>query len=555
MFESPLRQAATHLLEAAIRIAPAEVRDWGQAMRGELYQIESGWAAIWWALGGAGVLAKHALAALVMPGRYGKGVPGSSLFAKNVSLRKVAFIASGVYVLGALLFFAAPPFRQGLRVSLSAWNSLFHVTGPPGQLKLQGLAKRAEARQDAEGLVFVAVRLWDAKESARLVMEAVRLNPGLLWAYAVVAVRHPALPGIAAWIPRLERMNPQNALFPLIVAESIDLGRLSHASQRRSNQEQTEPEASEGWRNAMAAAFASPKFDDYVDRLKNLDRRVMRRYDFNHPQELLSGDQEGLPTYAYQDARRFAKLLLEPGRTLESGVSRERATAQYWAVARFGQVIDSQAHTFEERHLGTRLQAMAYQRLEKLSQQEGKPGEAALFAYLMNKFNPPFDAGAWRRERDFALDVSRRNAAVMQISSLLMLIFAGPLIVVAGVLITRGRRGKKLGAGATVLGLTSAVGFLLSSATLYLTYRPYWYIFQGAVLKGETSQTGDLHSFLAALHTLPGIKPYPGQLLWLPVYFWMGVILAAMAGLMLILLRHFRRRTRLHQAQPDPHVP
>ena len=59
MLEAHLRRAATLLLEAAIRIAPADTRDWGQAMLGELIYIEGPWAALAWALGGAGVLAKQ----------------------------------------------------------------------------------------------------------------------------------------------------------------------------------------------------------------------------------------------------------------------------------------------------------------------------------------------------------------------------------------------------------------------------------------------------------------------------------------------------------------
>ncbi|MGH9397835.1 MAG: hypothetical protein ACRD18_13425 [Terriglobia bacterium] len=495
---------------------------------------------------------------LLIPGRHGKSVLGDGgLFAKNVTLRKVAFLASGAYVLGALLFFAAPPFRQGLRVSLAAWNTLFHVTQQSGQPGLQALAKRAEARRDAEGLVFVAARLSDAKESARLAEEAVHIDPSLLWAYAVVAVRHPELPQIRQWIPWLERWQPENALFRFITAESIDIDHVTNASKLSPNQKQDEREADPAWRRTMAAAFASPKFDDYLGRLKDLDRRVARRYGFNHPQELLSGEDAGLPAYAFSDARRFASSLLQSGRFLESRGNRERAAQEYWDVARFGQLMDSQAHTNYEHRTGTVLQAMAYGQLRTLSVKEGNSGEAALFAYLGRKFAPAAGSEGLR-ERDFAQDVSRRNAAVLQISSLLMLICAGLLIIAAAILIAGSRRGNGLqrsGAGLTLLALTSAVGLLLSSATVYLTYRPYWYIFQGALLKGETSQTEDLRSFLMATHTLPGLKPDGGFLLELPVYFWMGVILAAVAGLMLILLRHFRERARLSQAQPNPRVP
>ena len=61
MLEMHLRQAATVLLESAIRIAPPDTRDWGRAMRGELNHVEGPWAATMWALGGSSVLAKQPL--------------------------------------------------------------------------------------------------------------------------------------------------------------------------------------------------------------------------------------------------------------------------------------------------------------------------------------------------------------------------------------------------------------------------------------------------------------------------------------------------------------
>ncbi len=558
MLATNLRHAANVILASAIRIAPPGSREWGQAMRGEISHVEKPWGAVVWALGGAGVLAKHALISLLIPGSRGESVIPGGLFARNVTLRKAAFLASGAFVLGALLFLAAPPFRQGLRVSLVAWNALFHVREQNGQARLQALAKRAEKRHDPEGLVFVAARLWNGSESARLVEEAVHLDPSLIWAYAVVAVRHCDLPEISQWVSELERWDPQNALFPMISAESNDISHVARDSSLAPAERQRAQQADPAWCAAMAAAFASPRFDDYLDRLNGVDRSVVLRYGFNDPLELLSGEQEDLPTYSFGDARRFAQSLLEAGRRLEAAGDRDGAAKKYWAVARFGQVVDSQAHTNDEYLEGAALQVMAYKQLQTLAEKQGDAGEAALFAYLGRGFNP----AASQRERErgwvFGSYVSRRNAAVLQISSLMMLVFSGLLIVAASFLIA-GRRTEKgyrcSRPGATMIALTSAVGLLLSSATLYLTYRPYWYIFQSAMVKGETSETGDLWSFLMATHTLPGFKPYPGELLKLPVYFWIGVILAGIAGLLLILLQHFRGRKRLTPSQPQPRVP
>jgi hypothetical protein len=557
MPEGPLRQAATAVLGAANRLAPPEVRDWGQAMLSELRHVPGDWEALSWALGSAGVLAKHALLALFIPGRRGRSLSSGDLFAKSVSVRKVVLFASGAYVVGALLFFAAPPFRQGLRVSLGAWNTIFHVTRQTHQRELRALAKRAEARHDPEGLVFAATRLTETSESARLTDEAVRLNPNFLWAYAIVAVRHPQLPQIRQWLSKLQRWDSQNALFHLIAAESIDANQLVKASDpfpiERNKRLQDDP----AWKKAMASAFASPRYNDYVPRLNGLGQRIARRYGFDDPEELLGGDAEP-PTLAFSDTRQYAKFLIQSGESLKSRGDLKEAAENFWTVARFGQVMDSQGHTDIEHWVGTALQDMAYKRLRVLADITGNPRQAELFAYLARRFDPV--TSERQRERDwiFGSYISRRNAAVLQISSLVMLISTAILIVAASVLVASRRRGDGLQrsrAGMTAVTLMSAVGVLLSSATLYLTYRPYWYIFQGAVLKGETSQTEDLRSFLQATRTLLGIRPYGGQLLYLPVYFWTGVTIVAVAALILILLRHFRQRTQLDRPQPHPRVP
>src|SRR5208337_2492107 len=94
MLETHLRQAATVLLESAIRLAPPDTREWGRAMAGELNHVEGQWAAAMWALGGAGVMVKYALASLLLPGRGGQDmVPDGGLFAKSAPLRKGALLA------------------------------------------------------------------------------------------------------------------------------------------------------------------------------------------------------------------------------------------------------------------------------------------------------------------------------------------------------------------------------------------------------------------------------------------------------------------------------
>lgn len=574
--ESPLRQAAILLLECAIRIAPEDTRDWGQAMRGELDYVEGRFAALRWSLGGAGVLAKHAIAALFMPGRH--DVPrGEGLFARNVSLRKVALAIGAAFLLASLIFFAAPPFRQGLRVSLAAWDELIDANAGRSQARLERLAERAHVWADPEGLAFAAVRLDDAGEAARRAEDAVRLDPGFVWVYAAVAVRHPELAASRGWIPQLEKWDPQNALPYLIAAESVDIRlRDKYAGQRPAGWPR--PEDDPAWQNAMAAAFASPKFDDYLGRLADLDRAVVPRYGLDDPYTVLSAEGAfllwdwgaGVPSYAVANSRQFAKSLLDSGPELESRGERGPAVEKYWAVARFGQVIDSQARTEYEHHMGTRLQAMAYGRLQALSEKQGDAGEAALFGYLVSKFGSAASTdkssvGA----RLFGLETSRRNALVLQISSLTALVCCALVVaallilLIAGRVLALGTRSSpprqpaaplRARSRATALAVAGAFGLFLSSASIYLTYRPYWYIFQRAILNGDRSQLRDLGDFLVATQFTLSETTHI-RYLKLPVYFWTAVILLGITGLILILLRHLWSRPRIEAPRHSAHAP
>lgn len=308
-------------------------------------------------------------------------------------MRKATFITSVSCAAGALLFFFTPAFRQAIRASLAAWYPVFHVTSNSawfGQSALRALARRAEAQHDPEGLAFAAARLVDARDSARLAEEAVRLDPKLIWLYAVVAVRHPGLPEISQWVPKLERWDPQNVLLHLIIGELVDINIGIYASLGLTQDElRRKFDEDPARQSAMAAAFASPRFDDYLGRLKELDRRVVARYAFNEPYNVLSGEDYGLPSYAFQDSDWFAGFLLQSGQKLEAGGDRKGAARKYWAVARFGQVMDSQGHTDSEHYLGSSLQARAYKHLLAISEEGTNHEEAALFGYLGGKSEQP----------------------------------------------------------------------------------------------------------------------------------------------------------------------
>lgn len=93
--DTPLRRLAAVLLRAAIRFAPCDAREWGHAALAELGHVEGNWAAVAWALGGAGVLAKQTLLALMMPWRSRQAVPAGNPLSREVKMHKASLIAGG----------------------------------------------------------------------------------------------------------------------------------------------------------------------------------------------------------------------------------------------------------------------------------------------------------------------------------------------------------------------------------------------------------------------------------------------------------------------------
>ena len=95
MPDSALRRLAALVLQAGILLAPRDARDWGNAMLGELHHIEGNWAAVEWALGGAGVLAKQTLIALLMPGRARLAAASGNPLAREAAMQKASLAVLG----------------------------------------------------------------------------------------------------------------------------------------------------------------------------------------------------------------------------------------------------------------------------------------------------------------------------------------------------------------------------------------------------------------------------------------------------------------------------
>jgi hypothetical protein len=532
------RHIAALLLRFAIRIAPRDSLDWGHAMLAELDHVQGDWAALLWSLGSAGVLIKHALLSLIFPSRNRPTIPsGGDLFSKEGSMRRPALAITAACVIASLLFFVAPVFRQAFRVSLLPWQIVLKTDYRSLSPELQSIVKKAEQDHDSEALAFVAFRHPQSSEGAGLADEAVRLNPNLVWVYAIVAVRGPSLPEIDRWVPALERLDPQNALPHLITAEKIDIDQVLRATVPHRTEDK--PPA---WQSAMAAAFESARLDTYSSQRNELDRRVLSRYHIGDP-ELIAGDAwfYGLPSYGFSDSYRYAELVLATAQVHEAQGSTKAASEKYLAIAHFGKLLSPYRSAWF-----CKLTQQAYTRLAALAAKSSRPAEAAFYAFLAGQERQTEAQESSSRYRRLSgnqvarwdADLARRSGAAMLLSGAILL-----ATLFAVFLRSRSLRLSSLRPGrlAIALGVSSSAAFFVSGVVLRLSYQPYAEILQHFIREGDQTGLTNLDDFLGHAYAPIGSG-------WLTPrqdyssYFWFAVIVLCALTLLVAVLRYFQTR-------------
>jgi hypothetical protein len=534
------RRVAAFLLQSAISIAPRDTLDWGHAMLAELRHVQGNWAALLWSLGSAGVLAKHALLSLIFPSRNRPTIPsGGDLFSKEGPMRKPALAITAACIIASLLFFVAPVFRQAFRVSLLQWQSVFETDYNHLSPELQSIVKKAEQDHDAEALAFVAFRHPQSSEGARLADEAVRLDPNLIWVYAIVAVRGCPPPETDRWVPALERFDPQNALPHLITAEKIDCDQVLRANVPHRGKDKPPV-----WQNAMPAAFESAKLDTYSSQRKALDRRVLIRYHVGDP-ELIVGDawSYGLPSYGVSDAYRYAELVFASAQVLEAQGDTKTASEKYLTIAHFGKLLGPDVCALFGKHT-----QQAYTRLAALAAKSSRPEEAAFYTFVSGQERQTEAAESSSRYRRFSgnqvarwdADLARRSGAVMLLSGALLLATLFAVFLRSGSLRLSSLRPGRL---AIAFGVSSSAAFFLSSVVLRLSYQPYAEILQHFIRDGDESGLTNLRDFLGYAYDPIGSG-------WLTPrqdyssYFWFAVIVLCALALLVAVLRYFQARPR-----------
>lgn len=533
-FGPHLRAIAASLLEAALKIAPPCAADWGRAMLGELHYVEGGWSALAWSIGSAGVLAKHALFAAFVPGSTNQlPTNAGSFFAKEKPMRKSSLIIAAACLAASLLFFAMPAFRQAFQISLAQWPATFHAIR--GSYVSSSLAEftelEAQARKqhDAEGLAFVALHEFPP-QGAPIADEAVRMDPKLTWIYGVVGGRGWNFPERATWIPKLEQLDPQNALPHLMEAQDAEWDEVKSNKKHAFDEYLRDPK----WLNAMGAAFSSPKIDIYSDRIGQLDYTVAMRYgpayDLDSPYVAQTEyfSSQGIAT---GDTIRYSKLIVSSGDALAARGDLQGAQKQYWLVVHFGEMWQPKGSLTA----GGILQD-PYNRLAGLYQKQGDANQAQLFTFLSSSID-----AARRQDSDASRtlwaneSIERWNANILQLSGVILLLCACMLVGCAIVTVAKSRtlNLSKLRVSTAIwaLSLASAIGLLFSSVTLYLSYRPYDAIVHAFIRNGDRTRMQALSLFLGQV-----ASPIGDGMLYKDagIVFWSGLIALCAVALIVV---------------------
>ena len=505
-----LRRLARTLLSWAVCIAPAEIAEWGTGMLAELESVEGSWAALGWAVSGAALLLRRAAVSWLrsnfveQPASEDEG----NAF-QEASMRKAAIIvaASSLAVVFALA--ALPTFRQAVKTAVEPWARVFQKGPGPGeaerQTELTKLAKQAEEKHDAKAIAYLAVRLFDDRESARLAEEAVQLDASLTWVYGVVGAKNWKATTNGEWARRLEEWDPQNALPHLIAAELADIREVDSGKYGKLGKT---PVPSEEWNEEMEKAFAAAKFDMYLSQREELARDVARRYGLKDPLTFFAGlANNGLPSYGFWDIRRYAESVVKRGEVSEATGDLKNAETDYWRVVRFGEVLRAQPESQLMPYLAAKIMLRPYERLRRLAEKQGRENEAAVLASIVDGLRGAGDGRSFSEQfRSPTLEIYRWNSSVVVISGLMICGFGAiaGLFLIGMILRRRSAWKQEAKYDLVLVGLViGCAGLCMSSVTLVLSYLPYARAFDRFVA-GDYRQTEQLISAYEGLNYLPG---------------------------------------------------
>jgi hypothetical protein len=418
-------------------------------MLAELETIDKPGEALEWSLGCVGVVLRQAVPDVLSAVRSA----GAGLwnFGKESGFpMRSAIIAAAAAVGIALLFFAAPSFRQGMRITASTSPLLEPGAYEYRAATLDRLRAQAERNGDAGMLAFVALHDPRPQIAAQAADQAIAIDPQLTWVYYVLSRPDRRSPHASRMVAALQRWDPSNAVVYLAEAEQIRPQGSSLTVSMTGNP---------AWMAAMERAFSASRYHSYANQHFELEKEIMFRRHAGDPLQF------ALAMFAHPVPNLWGIHTFSQHRLATASSTKD--TAQLRHVVDFNERMLSAGSVSElERIFASRETQRAYETLEPLV----SASERGAIEARITELKRAEKAGAHERGlQETILSSLVPNAIVLQACLVLLLFSAVGMFTATAALVLSPWQGRR--SLSTALWLAAAT--VLASGIYELTTRQY----------------------------------------------------------------------------------
>lgn len=521
------RRIAESSLHAALRVWPAESREWGEALHAELWEIESPLAALEWAIGGIMLLGKawwsKFASAWARPlGVSGSGAAGSA--GSGTRMPRTPRVVTALLLLASLAVFLLPITRQAIRVSVDVWRDTPGDVSPSG---IAALKAKAAQTHDADLVGLIAMISPDFAEREGMADQAVQLDPSLTWLYAVVMPRDSwPSPLSDAWLASLRKWDPDNGSVRLLAAEPCYGTRQPTAANGWKIWD-LEKDFSEGFCNAqMNAVFAATRFDDYGGKRLALYRTVAARYNLRGP-EIAWAVTERTRFLEWFPLREYEFMLEKRGEALEKSGREREAVAIYSEIKQLGQQMRDPQNGVMSEVLGLSLQRSADERLSSTLLGLGDRNaarEVNLELEAVKQLQSHREWISWAAMNSWSGFALRSSGIAILLVGALFLICLATILLGSGETL-RSFRGRVASWGVDCL----PVIFLIAWVALFTSYRPLALLRDRFIVGQGIPNWLMLDYSLLAPHGMPPVMAGFFHTYFTPAQYWLYLIIALSA--------------------------
>lgn len=432
MRNSLLSRVAVQSMHWAVRVWPERSREWGMAVLGEMGEIAEPGAALSWAAGGMLLFLRAMLAQLLqwMKLPVGSGFSGAAMPSpgNGPEFPKHSRLATAVVLLAAVTLLFLPMGREAVRTVKASWRGFLPSQGD--RQDMEKLAAKAEKEKDAQMLGFVALTYPDADRAVHFADEAVKLDPSLMWIYAIryAYCCNIDLAPAAERLKKLKSYDPDNAAVYLANA-SVEGEPLAEKAFRATGTS-WKPlgdvlAGNNEWMKDMEAAFHAPNYDSYLARHEELVREGWRKAPGLTPGAIAIG----LWSYNMPNAGQIqAYAELRVREALHAGATGKvkEAESTLAEITTFGRRMSDPDATPFQQMVGLGVMKRGLEGYEKLYSASGRTSEAAKVAAQLREVISTTEARvhSYMGRRDGIVNGLRWKAVALQTAAILLLLLA-----------------------------------------------------------------------------------------------------------------------------------